>query len=267
MSLQGHIERIAHRTGCSVSIKRWSRVASERALYWLGRTAVAGFMHTALDLDVAWHAPLPKGPKILAANHPTTTDPFFILALAPEQISVLVTGMCFEVPVFGRYLRAAGHVPVVHSSGGRTARAAIRLLRAGRTVAIFPEGALSPLDVGGGGLGFYEPHAGVARMALGTGAPVIPVGIHVRREGIRFAEIEFEGEPVTARWYVRGPYAITVGEPMTFGGDVEDWAQVRSVSEHIMQRIIHLSRESGLRMQQSPVCETGSIMRPVGVAR
>ena len=142
-------------------------------------------------MDVQWRAPLPEGPKILAANHPTTTDPFFILTLLSEQTSVLVTGGAFEVPLFGAYLRRAGHVPVLRDSGGATIREATDLLRSGRTVAIFPEGALSPLE---GGIGFHRPRSGVARLALATGAPVIPIGIGLQQERIRTVDVEMEGQ-------------------------------------------------------------------------
>jgi 1-acyl-sn-glycerol-3-phosphate acyltransferase len=223
-------------------------IIPERITYNLGRAVVDVYARVMLKMDIAWRAPLPEGPKILAANHPTTTDPFFIMLSTSEQVSVLVTDGCFEIPVFGRILRKSGHMPVVRKSGGRTVREAIRLLRAGRTVAIFPEGDLSPLD-GEGGLGFCRPHTGVARMALSARVPVIPVGIHVERENIRFAEMGLKGEPVTARWYTSGRYAMTVGEPIAFDGDVEDRACVRAVAEWIMQHIIGLAGESARRMR------------------
>jgi hypothetical protein len=53
----------------------------------------------------------------LAANYPTTIDPFSLLTLTRDQVSILVTEFCFKLPVIGHYLRAAGHIPVVHSNG------------------------------------------------------------------------------------------------------------------------------------------------------
>jgi 1-acyl-sn-glycerol-3-phosphate acyltransferase len=220
--------------------------AWERTLYWLGRSVIDLYTFSMLAMDIQWLAPLPEGAKILAANHPTTTDPFFILALIPEQMSVMVTRSAFEVPVFGSYLQQAGHVPVVRGSGGTSVHAAVRLLKAGRTVAIFPEGALSPLE---GGIGFHQPHTGVARLALSSGAPVVPVGIGLDRAGIRHRLVEVGGKPEEARFYLCGPYALTVGEPMWFKGRVEDRDYVRSVSERIMQRIVQLSQASLVRVK------------------
>ena len=233
----------------TLTSSRETKAASERLFYKLGRSAVSLFTRTALDMDVQWHGPLPEGPKILAANHPTTTDPFFILTLLQEQTSVLVTGGAFEVPLFGAYLRLAGHVPVLRGSGGATIREATGLLRSGRTVAIFPEGALSPLE---GGIGFHRPRSGVARLALASGAPVIPIGIGLEQGRIRTVGVEMEGQQEEGRFYTGGQYAVTVGKPLWFEGNVENWEYVRLVSERIMQRIVSLSRQSAQRVQPSP---------------
>ena len=99
------------------SAKSQRRIASDKILYWLGCSAVDLFARSMLKMDVSWQAPLPSGPVIFAANHPTTLDPFLLLTLAPEETSILVTGGAFTVPLFGRYLRRVGHVPVVQGNG------------------------------------------------------------------------------------------------------------------------------------------------------
>jgi 1-acyl-sn-glycerol-3-phosphate acyltransferase len=230
----------------------------EKVLFWSGRSVVDVYTKTMLDMDVVRHRSLPEGAKIIAANHPTTFDPFLILTLASEQMSILITETCFKVPVFGHYLRATGHVPVIHSNGRAALEEARWLLQAGRTIGIFPEGALSPLDGG-----VCEPRTGTARLALSAGVPVVPVGIHLDRERIRFFETQVDGVTEIARWYFRGPYAVTIGEPMYLAGDVEDWEYVRSVSGQIMGRIVQLAHESALRMQGSQAFVPGSITRPV----
>ena len=234
----------------ALTTSREPKAASEQFWYRLGRGAVSLFTRVALHMDVQWRGPLPGGPKILAANHPTTTDPFFILTLLSDQTSVLVTGGAFEVPLFGAYLRNAGHVPVLRGSGGATIREAAELLKSGRTVAIFPEGALSPLE---GGIGFHRPRSGVARLALTSGAPVIPVGIGLQQDRIRTVAVEMEGQQEEGRFYTGGRYAVTVGKPMWFEGNVDNWDYVRLVSGRIMQRIVCLSQQSALRIQPSPI--------------
>jgi 1-acyl-sn-glycerol-3-phosphate acyltransferase len=241
-------------------IRESSQVTWEKATYWSGRSIVDLYARLRLKRDVVWHAPLPSGAKIIAANHPTTTDPFYILTLAPEQMSVLVTGGAFTVPGFGRYLRAAGHVPVFRGNGGGTFEEARALLQAGRTVAVFPEGALSP-DIGS----FHKPHTGVARLALTTGAPVIPVGIHLQSARVRPMEGTIGGEESLGKLYLAGPYAMTVGRAMAFEGDVRDWGHVRSVSEQVMQRIIQLSQQSARRLDAAGLPDPLAQPTPVGL--
>ena len=213
-----------------------------------GQEAIRLYAAAMLDMDVEWQAALPPGPKVLAANHPTTTDPFYLLALMPAPASVLVTESAFKVPVFGRYLRAAGHVPAVRQSGGATVEALQQKLVDGHSVAIFPEGALSPCPGR-----FHPPHTGVARLALNTGVPVIPVGIDLDHARVLSFTSEIDGQAVPGRLYLRGRYAITVGRPMWFQGSGQDRQLARSVADQIMQCIGELTRESASRMTRRQV--------------
>jgi len=222
--------------------------AAEKLSYWSGRSVVDLYVRLALDLDIAWRAPLPEGPKIVAVNHPTTTDPFYMLAVIPEQMSLLITDMAFAVPGFGDYLQTAGHIPVIVDKGRLAFEQAGRFLKAGRTIGIFPEGALSPL---GSDLGFHVARTGTVRLALSTGTPIIPVGISLDQARIRFSRTEAGGRSEMARWYLGGPYAVTVGEAMYCDGDIEDREYVRSVSQRMMQHIAWLARSSARRLDRS----------------
>jgi 1-acyl-sn-glycerol-3-phosphate acyltransferase len=161
---------------------------------------------------------------------------------------ILITELVFAIPVVGRILRKAGQVRVVRANGREAFEEALALLRAGHSVTVFPEGALSPEEGS-----MHRLRNGVARLTLLTGAPVIPIGISLQRERIRFIDI--------ARFYLRGPYAMTVGRPMQFSGDVTDRDQVVAVSERIRQRILSLSYQSAQRIEA--VLPTGAGLRPV----
>ncbi len=211
-----------------------------------GRMTARLYAGTLLRMDVQWRAPLPAGAKIIAVNHPTTTDPFLLMGVIPEPVNILVTEMCFQILGLGQFLRQASHIPVADGKGRAAFDEAVKLLRVGRTVGIFPEGALSPLEGG-----VCPPHSGAARLALTTGAPIIPVGIGLQREHITFREITADGKTEIARWYFHGPYAVTAGEAMRFEGEVEDREHVRAVSQRIMQRISLLARESAQRISAS----------------
>jgi 1-acyl-sn-glycerol-3-phosphate acyltransferase len=213
------------------------------ALYHLGSLLVGVYARLRLDLDVVWQSPLPKGPKVFAANHPSTTDPFLMVALLPEPVSILIHDTLFRVPLFGRYLRRTGHVRVVPGDGQAACEEALRLLRGGRSVLVFPEGGISPLEGG-----FGQPRSGVARLALRSGAPVIPLGIHLPRERIRLVETWVDGRPDVARWYLHGPYAVTGGAALHLSGDAEDRAFVRRTAEHVMEQIACLAEQSARRL-------------------
>jgi len=215
----------------------------QSVFYWAGRAVMDLYARMALDTRVQWQTRLPAGPKIIAANHPTTLDPFLLLTIGFDQMSILVTESAFKVPGFGRYLQAAGHVPVFQANGRAAFDEAVRLLHAGRTVGIFPEGALSPLD---GGL--CHGHTGVARLALKTKVPVVPVGIALHRPRIRFMNTHIDEIVETARWYLRGPYTLTVGEPLYFKGDVDDRDYVRAVTDRILGDIARLEQQSAARV-------------------
>jgi 1-acyl-sn-glycerol-3-phosphate acyltransferase len=228
-----------------------------KALYQMGHSLVAAYTRLMLDVDIQWRAPLPEGPKIIAPNHPTTTDPLCLLPFLSEPVSFLVTAASFDVPLVGTYLRAAGHLPAVRDSGGATVGAMVHQVEAGRSVAIFPEGALSPLSGG-----FHRPHSGVARVALHTGAPVIPIGIGLERDRIHVAEADVDGDKATGHFYIGGPYAMTVGRPLTFAGNAEDRERVRAVAGHIMNHIRHLARQSEHRIRRAQASAPGTVPTP-----
>ncbi len=216
----------------------------ERLLYWLGWPLIRLYAWVMLKIDVWEHAPMPDGPKIIAVNHPSCTDPFLTPLLSSHRVSILITEKAFQVPIFGHYLKRSGHICVAPGKGETVLEKAEQLLNQGRTVVIFPEGHISPKDGG-----FHPARTGVARLALRTGAPVIPIGIHLPRERLYSLTSNIEGENAFGDWYFHGPYHITVGKPMRFEGDIRDREHVVSVSRTIMQHIIGLAQQSAARMQ------------------
>jgi 1-acyl-sn-glycerol-3-phosphate acyltransferase len=145
----------------------------QKTLYQTMRNLVNTYASLMFDKNVAWHEPFPKGAKILAVNHPSTIDPVMLTTIIPEHVSIMISETLFKVPVLGSWLKNSGHIKIIHGQGQRAMDEATGLLESGQTVAIFPEGAISPIG------GFHKGHRGVARLVLLTGAPIIPVGIYV----------------------------------------------------------------------------------------
>jgi 1-acyl-sn-glycerol-3-phosphate acyltransferase len=227
-------------------------------LYDAGKQAIRTYSGGLLNMDVEWHAPLPDGPVIIAPNHPTTVDPFVMLGLLPRRTRILVTESAFKVPVFGRYLRQTGHICVGHSSGRTAFDQARELLTNGHTLTVFPEGALSQAD---GSL--QRARTGVARLALLTGAAIVPVGIGLDRSRVRHLDTQIDDQVETARLYLRGPYAVTVGRPLHLNGDVNDWPHVRALAAALMTQIAALAQESMRRLAPPITAQPQPVFAPL----
>ncbi len=212
-------------------------------VFGLMRVLIHSYARLMFRMDVQWNAPLPEGGKILAPNHPSTTDPFLVASLVSENPRILIDETLFKVSVLGTALRLMEHVPVIEGHGRIAYETAKWLLKTGHTVVLFPEGQISPLEGG-----FRAPHTGVVRLALEAGVPVVPIGIDLDRSRIKMVETRVQGHDEEGIWYLDGPYAMTVGEPLWLRGNVTDRTYVRTLSERLMHRIAHLAGQSARRL-------------------
>jgi 1-acyl-sn-glycerol-3-phosphate acyltransferase len=218
----------------------------QKFLYLMSWAVVRVFALVMLRFDVHRHSNLPTGPMIFVANHPSATDGFLIHMVSRKPLNVLITAKAFTVPVFGWFLRKVQEIPVPLQQGSAALEQARRHLAKGQSVAIFIEGHVSPPEGG-----FLPPRSGAAILALSSGAPVVPVGISLHRQRCLTIRSRITGGVESeAPWYFRGPYAMTVGQPTHFAGDVEDREHVRRTSETIMERIRALAHESERRIHR-----------------
>lgn len=141
-------------------------------LWWLNRF-LCGFWHR-LELPTGL-APLPAhGPAILIANHTCGIDNFLLQAGCKRVLGFVIVQDWFDNPICHPFCRLIGAIPVKRDGRdvGPT-REALRALKAGRVVPIFPEGRI--LAKSGRELGPGKP--GAAFLALHSDAPVIPAYI------------------------------------------------------------------------------------------
>lgn len=214
----------------------------QKLLYTIARYFTLAYTRLLLEGNIQWHTPLPEGPKLFVANHPSFSDPFLFTLLSSQPMSVLITATAFLIPLLGLYLRKSRHIPVVEGQGRPAFDEALARLKGGETVALFIEGTYSP-PTGG----YWPPRTGAVRMALEAGVPIIPVGIHLLRERLHLIHGKIKGEIYPQYWYLRGPFQITVGKPINLEGDVENRPHVVAESQRIMQHIIELAEESKQR--------------------
>lgn len=182
---------------------------------------------------------LPPGPKILAANHPNATDAFFLPCVLPERLYILIQGNLFNIPVIGQLLSGAGQIPVQVKRRDLAFEEACELLRQGRTILIFPEGILNPARSS------IQAGTGAVRISLATGAPIIPIGIHVAdRDALSFGYRSANGVH-TGRWQVRGCCSFHFGEAWYPSGEVVPeggLSTARYLTAVLMEKIYSLAQ-------------------------
>ncbi|MCP2339550.1 lysophospholipid acyltransferase family protein [Actinomadura rupiterrae] len=207
----------------------------ERLIYPLTKYVFLGpALRVAFRPKVTGSEHVPRsGPLILAANHLAVMDSFIVPLVVPRQVFFLGKQEYFTRPGrLGRaqaaFFRSVGAISV-DRSGGRAVIAAMdasaAVLERGDAFAIHPEGTRSP----DGRL--YRGRMGVGRLALRTGAPVVPVGI------IGTDRLQPRGQALPKP----GRVEVRFGEPLEFTGAERDREAVRYATDQVMQAIQKLS--------------------------
>jgi 1-acyl-sn-glycerol-3-phosphate acyltransferase len=181
---------------------------------------------------------IPEGqPAILASNHLSFCDSFFLPLLAPGKVTFLAKAEYFTTPgikgFFSRmFFAGVGQVPIDRSDSDASRAAlatGVRVLREGKLLGIYPEGTRSP----DGRL--YRGKTGVARLALESGAVVIPCAM-VNTEIIQPAGRlipKFRPRP-----------GVQIGKPLDFSryeGMAGDRFVERSMTDEIMYELMQMS--------------------------
>jgi glycerol-3-phosphate dehydrogenase (NAD(P)+) len=215
-----------------------------RVLYWSARAVLVPFFLVYLRLNRIGREHLPRsGPLLLAANHRSFLDPFVIGTLVRRPVYYMAKRELFEPRLQAWLLNALGAFPVDRGAGDQDAMATAReILMRGDCVVIFPEGTRTRR----GPLG--EPHRGVGRLALETGAPVAPVAVigteHVRRG-----------------WRIRPrKVRLRVGRPLQFPTVAEPSPKLAAAMTRRIWACVNLQWE-WLGGDGAPAQEQGSLAR------
>ena len=198
------------------------------SLYRIARTWLAWAMHGLRVLcGVQWRVTgmenLPHGetsPAVLLVKHQSTLETFLMPVLMPHPLAYVFKKELLQIPFFGW---AIGRLDMVHIDRSQRTQAfnkvieqGSRLLAKGTWIIMFPEGT----RIARGKKGNYK--SGGTRLAIATGAPVIPIAVSSGKVWPRRAFIK-----------VPGMVDVSIGKPIPSEGrdpddlmrEVEAWIE------------------------------------------
>ena len=187
-----------------------------------------------------------EGPVILASNHLSYADWLFMPLTLDRKVTFVAKAEYFTTPGFKGWLQkmfftGAGQVPIDRTSGDAASGAlttAKRVLHGGDMFGIYPEGTRSHDGK------LYRGKTGVARLAIETGVPVIPVAV---------VGTDIVAPPGKKFGHWTRP-RVRFGKPLDFSryqGLENDRFILRSATDEIMYEIMNLSGQEYVDMYAS----------------
>jgi 1-acyl-sn-glycerol-3-phosphate acyltransferase len=179
-----------------------------------------------------------EGPCIIAANHCSYLDPPLVGVACRRAIHYLARKSLLEIPVLGPILPELNVIPVEQKNADRSAlMGAIRVVRGGGAVLIFPEGTRSP----DGRLQLARP--GIGMIAAKTGAPVVPARIFGSHEAL----------PRGGSMPRRRQITVTIGAPVFLPArERSDRTDYTGMAETILEAIGRIAEPQGMGAKPPP---------------
>lgn len=177
------------------------------------------------------HVPA-EGGAIIAPNHVSVIDSFVIPSVLPRRITYVGKAEYMDSWKTKYLFPAMGMIPIDRSGGNASQRAldaAARVLERGELFGIYPEGTRSRSGK------LHKGHTGVARLALRTGCPIVPVGVKGTRE------MQPPGAPMPRPFTV---CEINFGRPIDvrrYADRATDKLVLRQITDEVMFEIRELS--------------------------
>lgn len=196
---------------------------------------------------------LPDGAVIVIANHTSYVDGF-LLALVCRRMGrslrLLATAGVFRIPVAGRLARRVGFIPVQRgtATAGAALEPALEALALGEAVGMFPEGRTTRHPEQWP----ERARTGVVRLAVRSGAPVVPVAV-VGAHRVIARRRAFSRLMLNV--VLRPRVTVAVGEPIDVGAlltesQLDDADALRAATDTVMAELVAIV--AGVRREVAP---------------
>jgi 1-acyl-sn-glycerol-3-phosphate acyltransferase len=202
-------------------------------LYWVVKGALTPVLRVCFRVKVEGRENIPRrGAIIVASNHRSFLDSIFLPLVLHRRVTFVAKAEYFDDPKTAWFFRGVGQIPIRREGGSASERAlasATEVLRAGGLFGIYPEGTRTRDGY------LHRGHTGVARLALRTGTPIVPVGM------IGTDEVQ----PVDQRMpRLFRRVTVRFGEPLDparYGDVDQEHLALRELTDEVMYEIAQLS--------------------------
>lgn len=218
--------------------------------YWFLKYLVVGpVLHLFFGIKVRGLQNLPKqGPVIVASNHLSAIDSFFVPIALPRKLTFLAKAAYFhgKGPIgwfVAHFLLAVGQIPLDRSGGAASSdslNTGLTALSEGKALGIYPEGTRSPTG------NLYRGKTGIARMVLAAGVPVVPISV----SGTNLIMPKGAKLPRFRR------ITVTIGDPLDFSrfhGLDNDRFILRAITDEVMLGILALGTQEYVDVYASTI--------------
>ena len=202
-------------------------------LYGLAKAILGPLVRFGWRLEVTGLEHVPSsGGAIIAPNHLSVIDHFVVGAALPRRITYVGKAEYLDSWKTRYLFPAMGMIPIDRGGGSAAQRAldaAARLLEAGELFGIYPEGTRSRDGL------LHKGHTGVARLALRTQCPIVPVGLQGTDE------VQPPDSPIPRLFRVMRVRFGTPVDVRRYEGRADDRMVLRQVTDEVMFEIGRLS--------------------------
>ena len=201
------------------------------ATYGLARAILKPWLASWFRWNIEGIENIPRsGPALVAFNHIAYLDPLaaaYVIDKAKRIPRFLAKHELFDDKKIAWVLKGAKQIPVRRGTpdAPMALDAALDAVTRGECIVIFPEGTITKDPE----LNPMEGKTGVSRLAIQSGAPVIPAAV--------WGTANIWPKGYAKRWRPRQDIAVRVGEPIQFSGYGDSPEEWRRVSERIMDEI------------------------------